>query len=325
MRKTTLLILSAAAALILPIMPTSAQETPPPQETKASDQAIHESQREARLGALDPDTPQAYYILGEEVAAEAATEEDFSLAKRLYILTIVLASQDDDGATLAASAAVALADITRADSDRRALWSIARTLDPRYGVRDWSRSTEVTITDDVAYLTATVLGQIRAGWGSTVLSDLRRPEVRRLIQRYSALMTGSINQNVFPELERWAQAWPCPECRNERIVTKRHTGKIERRLCYTCGGNPGPKLTTEQLIGQLRFESFLLNSRQRSWGAQIAADLGEPLRDADLSTLPLRFGVDPTLVYYRDGHWDSKPEPQTPADAAPEPSEPDAP
>ncbi len=325
MRKSLLLLLSMAAAMNLPASPVSAQDTPPPKETQASDKAIHESEREARLAVLSPDMPEAYYILGEEVAAEAASEQEFSLAQRLYVLTIVLASSRDDGATLAASAAVALADITRAEADRRALWSIARTLDPRYGVRDWSRSTEVTITDDVAYLTATVLGKIRSGWGSTVMKDLRKPEVRRLIQRYSVLITGSINQNIFPELERWAQAWPCPECRNERIVTKRHTGKIERRLCYTCGGNPGPKLTTEQLIGQLRFESFLLNSRQRSWGAQVAADLGEPLRDADISTLPLRFGIDPSLVLYRNGQWVSAESLEEPPQATAEPSELDAP
>lgn len=256
-----------------------------------------------RLEALEPTTPEAYFTLGEEVAAEAKSESDFALAQHLYVLTIVLASDRPGSATLAASACVALADISRAESDRRALWSLARLLDQRYGVRDWSRSTEIAVTDDVAFLTATVLGKIRAGWGTTVLGDLRRPEVSGLIQRYSALITGSITQNILPELERQAQAWPCPECRNQRVVTKRHTGEVERALCYTCGGNPGPQLTTDQLVGQLRFESFLLNSRQRSWGAQVAADLGEPLRDADISVLPLRFSVDASLVYYRDGAW----------------------
>lgn len=280
---------------------------------------------EVRLSELDPSSPEGYFTLGEEIVAEAQSEADFALAQRLYVLAIVLANKNPQGATLAASACVALADISRAESDRRALWSLARTLDPRYGVRDWSRSTEVSITDDLAYLTATVLGRIRAGWGTTVMADLRRPDVRSLILRYSALITGSINQNILPELERNAQAWPCPECRNERIVTKRHTGQIERRICYTCGGNPGPELTTAQLIGQLRFESFLLNSRQRSWGAQVAADLGEPLRDADISVLPLRFGVDPALVLYRDGAWVS-PEPVGPPEpATPQTEDPDGP
>jgi len=275
---------------------------------------------EDRLAALDPSVPEDYYTLGEEIVAEASVDTDFALAQRLYVLTIVLASERPAGATLAASACVALADISRAESDRRALWSIARTLDARYGVRDWSRSTEVAVTDDLAYDTATTLGRIRAGWGTTVLSDLRRPDVQNLMLRYSALMTGSIKQNVLPELERQAQAWPCPECRNERIVTKRHTGQVERRLCYTCGGNPGPELTVQQLIGQLRFESFLLDSRQRSWGAQVAADLGEPLRDADLSILPLRFGVDPELTLYRGGEWVSPEESE-----AESPADPDAP
>lgn len=295
--------------------------TPPDAAVEAS----RPQSLDARLAALDPSMPEGYFTLGEEVVAEASAETDFALAQRLYVLTIVLANEEPQGATLAASACVALADISRAESDRRALWSIARTLDPRYGVRDWSRSTEVAVTDDLAYLTATILGKIRAGWGTTVIADLRRPDVRNLILRYSALMTGSINQNVLPELEQWAQVWPCPECRNERIVTKRHTGQVERRLCYTCGGNPGPELTTQQLIGQLRFESFLLDSRQRSWGAQVAADLGEPLRDADLSVLPLRFGVDPALTLYRGGEWAAPTVPDDTEPVASEPAGPDAP
>lgn len=275
-----------------------------------------------RLVALDPDAPEGYFTLGEELSAEARTESDYALVQRLYVITITLAHDEPGGATLAASACIALADTARAESDRRALWAIARMLDPRYGVRDWSRSTDIEVTDDIAFLTATLLGNIRAGWGSLAVADLRRPEVQRLIHRYSALITGSVQQNILPELEHQAKDWPCPECRNERIVTKRHTGKIERRLCYTCNGNPGPVISNLDLIGQLRFESFLLNTRQRSWGAQIAADLGEPLRDPEMADLPLRFGVDATKVLYRNGEWVPLPASFVPEAPKPDPAEP---
>ena len=106
-----------------------------------------EPSREDRLSALQPGTPEAYFTLGEEVAAEARSEEDFALARHLYVLTIVLGSKRDTGATLAASAAIALADLSRADSDRRALWSIGRMLDTPYGVRALSRAPAATLTD----------------------------------------------------------------------------------------------------------------------------------------------------------------------------------
>lgn len=272
-----------------------------------------------RLASLNPADPEGYLLLGEELAAESQMPGNLELAQRLYVLAIMLASRDEAQRTTAAGAALALLDITRSEADRRALRSIASALDPRFGARDWSRSTEVSISDDVAYAASTTLGAIRAGMGAMVRNELKRPEVRSLIDRYSTLITGMPNQNILPELERHADAWPCPECRNERIVTKRHTGQIERVLCYTCGGNPGPKLTREQFIGLLRFEAQVLNSAPRSWGAQMAADLGAPLREADIHELPLRFGIDPTLLWYRDGSWVAQPSQSPSGDPAEDP------
>lgn len=261
-----------------------------------------------RLHALTPADPEAYFLLGEELAAEPQTPGNLELSQRLYVLAIVLASRDEALRTTAAGAALGLLDITRSEADRRALRSIASTLDPRFGTRDWSRSTEAGVSDDVAYDAATTLGAIRAGMGTMVRNELKRPEIRSLIDRHSALITGALGQNILPELEHQADAWPCPECRNERIVTKRHTGQVERVLCYTCGGNPGPVLTREQYIGQLRFEAQVLNSAPRSWGVQVAADLGAPLREADIAELPIRFGIDVTRPWFRDGAWVGEPD-----------------
>ena len=44
---------------------------------------------------------------------------------------------------------------------------------------------------------------------------------------------------------------------------------------------PGPQLSEEELIAQLRFEAVLLNGIQRSWSAQMVVDLGATLRDPD--------------------------------------------
>lgn len=277
---------------------------------------------ETRLEALDPANPQDYFMLGEELAAEPATEGNIELAQHLYVLAIALGAKDHAYRTTAAGAALALADITRSEADRRSLRSIASSLDARFGVRDWSRSAEVVVSDDLAYEAAVTLGQIRAGWGTMVRAELKRPEIRSLIDRYTTLITGVANQNILPLLETQADSWPCPECHNERIVTKRHTGQIERRLCYTCGGNPGPSLTRDQLIGQLRFEAQVLESSPRSWGSQVAADLGAPLRGAEIGDVPLRFGVDIARPWYRDGQWVAGPEAApAPADNAESPAE----
>jgi len=303
----TIHLCTIVVCLLLSHGPTLGQDQPLPREPDWS------AALDDRLESLHPSDPERYYLLGEEVAAEARTEEQVGLAQHLYVLAIVLGAEDPALRSMAASACIALSDITRAEADRRALRAIAGSLDARYGSRDWSRSTEIVLTDELAYEAATTLGMIRAGWGTLVRDNLKRQDIRTIIDTYSSLITGTANQNILPELERMAEQWPCPECHNERIVTKRHTGRIERRLCYTCNGNPGPSLSREQLIGHLRFEAHVLQSSPRSWGAQIAADLGAPLRDADINDLPVRFGVDPQRPIYRSGQWVAIPdEPASP-------------
>lgn len=295
--------LSIAGGLFRPADTSSPAEAAAIEHQSGPSGGLWEVSVEARLEALDPANPQDYFMLGEELAAEPGTEGNIELARHLYVLALALGAGDHAHHTTAAGAALALADITRSESDRRSLRAIASSLDPRFGVRDWSRSAEVVISDDLAYDAAVTLGQIRAGWGRTVRAELERPEIRALIDRYTTLITGVANQNILPVLETQADSWPCPECHNERIVTKRHTGKVERRLCYTCGGNPGPALSREQLIGQLRFEAYVLRSSPRSWGSQVAADLGAPLRGAEVDEILLRFGVDAKRPWYRDGQW----------------------
>jgi hypothetical protein len=63
------------------------------------------------------------------------------------------------------------------------------------------------------------------------------------------------------------------------------------------------KLTPEQWLAQIRLESLLLSGIHRSWGAQVASDLGEPLRDPDARELPGVLGVDAARTVWRNGAW----------------------
>ncbi|MEO0715769.1 MAG: hypothetical protein AAFY58_02125, partial [Planctomycetota bacterium] len=102
---------------------------------------------------------------------------------------------------------------------------------------------------------------------------------------------------------RTAERWPCPNCRNDRVVAVTRENPPRREICAVCEGDPGPKLSADERVATLRFESRLLTGIHKSWAAQIAADLGAPLRDADPAQLPLAMGVDPELNIYRDGAW----------------------
>lgn len=255
----------------------------------------------ARLEALTPSDPLAYYRLGEEVAAEATTTPQRQLAQTLFVLAFELDRRA--GGLHGASIALALADLSRLEQDRRWLRALARSIDPRYAQPDWGASTADQIPPALAYRAATVLGQIRAGRGSRVRDELDEPQVLDLFQRYESLLSPHGEPGALQILRRQGENWPCPECGNSRIVRKANTVPREDILCHTCHGDPGPRLTSEELIAHLRFEARLLDGIAGSWSAQIAADGGAPLRDPDPLELAPTLGVDPRRTLWRDGRW----------------------
>lgn len=256
-----------------------------------------------RLHALEPDSPEQYLELGEEILALARSDDDSALARRLFGLAYELARLAGDQPGTQASACIALADTARFERDRRWLWSIARLVDPRYNEPDWSRTVERAVSRETAYLAATTLGLLRAGEGVRAREHLRDQSVRDVFIWYSGLLTGTGPGDVLTMLDREADRWPCPECRNSRVVRTHEAGDVRVSRCFTCRGNPGWELGETAFLGTLRFESRVLAGVQRSWGAQIAADLGEPLRDPDPAAVAPSVGVDARRCVYRDGRW----------------------
>lgn len=253
-----------------------------------------------RLEALSPEDPEPYLLLGEEVAAEAQSYEELKLAQRLYVLAFEL--DRPAGGAIAASAALALADSSRLTRQSEWLAAMAAAIDPRYAQRDWNDVQPVAISPQTALDAATALGLVRSGHGRDARALLDRPEVFSLIRRYeSALVSGAVG-GAADALRREAERWPCPECGFERI-SRRIDGQAGYVPCRVCGGNPGPRLSREELIRHLRLESRLLSGIQRSWAAQVATDGGAPLRDPEPEELAPTLGVDPARTIWRAGEW----------------------
>ena len=262
-----------------------------------------------RLASLGPEYPEAYFLLGEEVAADAQGDGDLDLARELYALAFELAGPDGSAPSpsLRASICIALAQITRGERDQRWLRSISRSLDPRYATTDWAGATEPTVSMATAYDAATAVGAVRSGDGVLAKNLLEEPGVGALLDRYGGLITGTGPARMHAPLQEEAARWPCPECRNKRVSTTRPNGEPVHHICRTCDGSPGWRLSHEGLIGTLRFESWVLRGVQRSWSAQIAADSGPPLRDPDPAELAPTFGVSADRPYFRDGEWAAQP------------------
>ncbi len=255
-----------------------------------------------RLTALNPQNPQAYFLLAEELAAEAGTDKPSrDVARTLFVLAFEMyraRNQPGDG-ELARSATLGLASLTRIEPERRWLAAIGDQVAPP-GDRAASASARLpaAVPETVAFQLATAMGLARSGEGRRAEQYLIREGVRELLALNQVAITGdpAAGQPVL----KWIADWPaCPTCKNRRIVTRAN----ESTLCPYCDGNPGPKLTDAELLKQFRAESFLLRGAYRSWSAQILADDGEPLRDPNPADLAVSFGVDPHATLWRNGGW----------------------
>lgn len=306
-RRVAMAGVAGAALLCLGLASQPQPESKPPAEKAA---AIEPAVL-AKLAALTPDKPQDYFDLAEVVADGADEEPRIVLARTLYVLAFELdrkkGAGGSGGGSLAAGCALGIAKIERLDRDKRWLVAIAGAVDRRYALPDWNVGATPSISDEVAYKAATVLGLARAGEGREARRLYDQPGVADVLKRYERAIGTTGETGALSRLTKYMQQWPCAECNNQRVVSKPGEKGPEFRLCPTCRGNPGPKLDEEEYIAQLRFEAALLNGIQRSWAAQVIVDLGAPLRDPDLDEVAPTYGVDPAKAYWRDGKWVAKP------------------
>ncbi|MFA6044988.1 MAG: hypothetical protein WC718_08395 [Phycisphaerales bacterium] len=323
-RSTLLALLLACGTAIAQTPASPGPQATAPSKGHARDLSPLESRFHDRLTALTPDNALAYFQLGEEVAEAAQSRADTDLATTLFVLAATL--DVDRGGHVASSACFALADVATSDRDRRWLVSTARLLSPQAVPPTWTRRPETPADDSASVQLATFLGLVRSGDGVQARQLLDKPGVERLLESYDRLLVRLGVSNGASGLEREAQRWPCPDCGNER-VQKRGRAVNQPRLCVNCAGTPGPALTNSELIGHLRFESWLLDGAQRSWAAQVAADSGAPLIEASPDGISQLFGIDPARVYWRDGEWletpDGSPAPK-PANGPKPPAKPPA-
>lgn len=296
--------------------PAAAQssDAPPPEVTLAS----RIDSFPARLERLSEQNPRAYFELGEEAASEAASPLERQLARRLFVLAFDLErkrpQKDQDGGLLA-SACLALASMADTEGDRRWLRAMASVFAPTAAAipNSTGESSVQTVHEVTGGLdAATVLGLARAGEGRKAARILDRPAALEALLRNERLLSPSLMLGGLDRVRSIIEQWPvCPLCRNRRSV-KDASGV---HLCSYCLGKPGPRISEEELVYQLRTEAVLLSGTQRSWGAASMVDAGAPLRDTDPDELAPTLGVDVSHPIFKAGRWlastNEKPEAKT--------------
>jgi hypothetical protein len=297
------LVLATTSAALLAVHQPAAEPAGPAPTAAPALIASYERQ----LASLRPDNPLGYYLLAEEVADVVDDPERLNLARTLYALAFELDRTRGGNGALAASSALGLAQTASNERDRQWLMALAGGLDPRYLLPDWNVAAWPSISEDVAYKAATVIGHIRAGEGGAARRLMAQPGVTEVLRRYERALGSTGGTGALQRLERYADQWPCRECNNARAISRPGQRGPEIRLCPTCEGNPGPRLSDGELMIYLRFESMLLNGIQRSWGAQVMVDGGSPLRDPDPQELAATLGIDVSRPWWRNGAWSDRP------------------
>ncbi|GMV26278.1 MAG: hypothetical protein AMXMBFR58_23090 [Phycisphaerae bacterium] len=288
----------------LPLAP-AADQPPQPAPTPDPLPANLPFDLEHRLAELRPGNPEGYLRLGEDVAAAATDNLGRGLARRLYTLAFVLDRRRANTSVwpTATSACLALAELATTQADRQWLEALARSIDRRLAVPEWTTAAQDPVDSATAYLATVFVGLVRSGDTIRAERVLAQPGVRDVIRRYERLLSPYNQPGGLAELEREMTRWPCPECAGKRVVRRFQSNPPQFRLCSVCRGTLGPDLSPQTLSAQLRFESRLLAGTARSWAAQVISDDGAPLRDVDPGELPGAMGVDPSLVIWRDGRW----------------------
>jgi hypothetical protein len=280
----------------------------------------------ARLTALTPDDPDSYYLLGEEVADVAVEESERVIARRLFLIAYTNWLERGENRK-AASACLALTTVVTSERDRSWLRAVAGSLDPREGSVTWDPASWTEIDPAVARQAATALGAVRSGDGILARQILADARVTRALERYGSLLQSA---GGLTRIQRDANIWPCPDCRNKRTIRSRTSQDSGEIVCGYCRGDPGPRLRDDEVVAHLRVESLLLSGDQNLWSAQLEVDGGSPLRDPAPAVVSHAFGIDPSQSLYRAGQWvwppgkepaprpDPKPDPDSDAEPKPE-------
>jgi len=256
----------------------------------------------ARLARLRPSDPASYLELGEELLATPDSPERVDMTRQLLVRALEYGRTRPEHRRTAASAAIALASMSKREGDRLWLRSVAAILEPSSTEFAPARRAMEHESQAAANRASLFLTQLRAGAGVEARESLAASGVRQVLERHerelSALGTISVQH-----LESEARKWPCTDCNSTGIIAPSKGQRGAARLCPVCGGQPGMKLNAADLAAQLRLQRRLMGTVSEPWGSMIATEGAPPARDPDPANVATAFLVDVKLSVWRDDQW----------------------
>lgn len=292
-------LLSRIAALFsLLVIAAAFGQGGPPESAPAPAQVGFDPAITQRLRELRPDDPMAYFVLAEDVAAREQHADGRRLARGLFVLAYELDGQSAAPVGLGTSVCLALAQLADSNGEAQWLLEVGRALDRSPGpiMIPGIIGTTPGADSGARLLLAQAVGMGRDDEGKSTRTIITRPEVRPLVPATITAL-GSAGRT----LEVGETRPHCPGCAGRRFNRVTGDGAGSLQPCPVCLGNPGLRLSAEQLLMSLRVEADLLSAEHQFWGAQTLADRGSTLREPDPSELARAYGVDPRRPYWKLG------------------------
>lgn len=268
-----------------------------------------------RLSALTPAEPHLYLELGEDILDRPDSPARVELAKQLFVRAVEYGRSSAANRQTAASAALALASMSKREGDRRWLRAVAAILEPGSAPQNGLEKKSPDTAQAAAASASSLLGMLWAGEGNEARDLLQRKDVRLVLQRHEAELSAS-GSLALADLDNESRKWPCTQCGNTGMILPAKGQHTPAKICPVCAGSPGTKLKPQDFAAQLRLRRRLLSDAPEAWGSLIAAEGAPPARDPDASNVAPALGVNPLLSVWRDGRWVSV-DAQQPADAKP--------
>jgi hypothetical protein len=229
-----------------------------------------DSDMTARLEALHPGNPLAYFELAEELADAPQSDADKETARTVFALSAAL-----DSRHLGRSACLALAQMETDAATRRRLLALATLLESH---RFSSMPSATAVANRRAapapaavVAAAESLSRYRKGQGALALTAAKEPGAMDVLQSASAAIPGG--------LERFLE-----DC-------KLYRGQVK------------PNLSPDEVNTLLRLEAALLAGEDRSWSGELLLTRGEALVEVDPDRLEESLGIDASRCVYRSGRW----------------------
>lgn len=255
-----------------------------------------------RLNQLQPSAPDGYLELGEELLETPDSPERVALTRELFVRALEYGRTSADHRRTAASAAIALASMSKLEGDRLWLRSVAAILEPSSADLAPVRRAKEQESLAAAARASLLLTQLRAGAGIEARDSLAAKGVLQILRAHerelSALGTISVR-----DIESESLKWPCTDCSSTGIITPAKGQRGPAKICPVCSGKPGMQLRAQDLAAQLRLQRRLAGAQSESWGSVIATQGAPPARDPDPANVAPAFAVDTRLTIWRDGRW----------------------